>query len=78
MPSSPLICTALVRPAIASSGSCRPASAAFILPTPSAIEVSRGLAVPNGVGRSVSSMLMPAMPAVSHSSTVRLTESALP
>jgi hypothetical protein len=33
---------------------------------------------PYGVGSSVSSIVMPAMPAVSSSSTVRLTESALP
>ena len=46
--------------------------------TPSAIEVIRGLVVPKGVGSSVSSMLMPPMPAVSSSSTVRLTFSALP
>ncbi len=60
------------------AGSCRPASAAFILPTPSAMDVSRGAAVPNGVGRSVSSRLRPPTPAVSSSSTVRLAFSALP
>src|SRR5471032_3036040 len=76
--SRPVIWTALVRPAIDNSGSWRPARAAFILPMPWAIEMSRGLVVPKGLGRSVSSMLMPAMPAVSSSSTVRFTESALP
>ena len=48
------------------------------LPTPSAIGISRGAVVPNGVGRSVSSRLRPATPAVSSSSTVRLAFSALP
>ena len=48
------------------------------LPTPHGTTKPRLTSIAEGVGSSVSSMLMPAMPAVSHSSTVRLTLSALP
>ena len=54
------------------------AMAAFILPTPSAIEMSCLSSPPNAIGSSVSSMVRPETPAVSSSSTVRLTLSALP
>ena len=67
-----------VRPAITSDGSRRAASAAFILPTPSAMEMKRSPLAPNGAGSSVSSMDRQDTPACSHSSTVRITFSALP
>src|SRR6185312_1203904 len=56
-----------------------PAGAARILPTPSSIESSCGLlGAPKGTGRSVSSIERPQTPAISSSSTVRWTLSALP
>ena len=69
---------ALVRPQITRRGSCRPASAARIFPTPSSIEISCASSPPNGIGSSVSSMVSAETPAVSSSSTVRLTLKALP
>ena len=46
-----------MRPTMTNVGSWRAASAAFILPTPSSIEIRRGLPLaPYGVGSSVSSM----------------------
>ena len=74
----PLIESAPVRPTMTRRGSWRPASAARILPTPSSIGMSWLAVAPYGVGNIVSSMVMAATPAVSSSSTVRLTLSALP
>ena len=75
---TPVMPIALVRPTITSRGSCRPAIAAFILPTPSAMLMRLLSPLPNGCGSSVSSMVSAEMPAVSSSSTVRLTLMALP
>ena len=63
---------------ITSSGSRRAASAACILPSPSAREINAGRSLPNGCGRSVSSIVKAATPARSSSTTVRATDSALP
>ena len=69
---------ALVRPAMTNPESRRAATAARILPTPSSLGIRRCLRPPNGLGKSVSSIDSPATPAVSSSSTVRITFSALP
>ena len=67
-----------VRPAMARAGSVRAARAAFILPMPSSRDSSSAPAAPKPRGRAVSSMVRADTPAVSSSSTVRITLRALP
>ena len=61
-----------VRPMITNDLSSRAASAAFILPTPSSIEIRPGFVSRNVRGRIVSSIMIPATPAASSSCTVRM------
>ena len=68
----------LVRPATTMLGSRRAARAAFIFPTPSSMGSTASAPPPKVRGRTVSSMVKAATPAVSNSSTVRITFNALP